>query len=68
MELERIIADIEELEGIFDLSDTRPLTPKDVAAANRTHDKKLSNSPWFRLWQDFGVCCRTESPVFRQPE
>jgi len=68
LDIERIIADIEELEGIFDLSDTRPLTAKDVSAANQMHDKKLSSSPWFRLWQDFGVCCRTESPVIRQPE
>jgi hypothetical protein len=68
MEIERMIADIGQLERMFALPDTRPLTPTDLAAANRAHDKKLSSSPWFRLWQQFGVCCRTESPVIRQPE
>src|SRR5690348_9597531 len=66
--VERIIADIEELEGIFELSDTRPLTTSDVAAANRRHDEKLSQSPWFRLWQQYGVCCRPEPAVLRLPE
>jgi hypothetical protein len=28
----------------------------------------LAHSPWFRLWQHFGVCCRTESPVLRLGE
>jgi hypothetical protein len=68
MDVERTIADIEQLEDIFALSDIRPLTPSDVAAANRRHDEKMSQSPWFKLWQQYGVCCRTEAPVLRLPE
>jgi hypothetical protein len=68
VDVERTIADIEQLEEIFSLSDIRPLTPGDVTAANRRHDERLSHSPWFRLWQQYGVCCRTESPVLRLPE
>ena len=68
MNVEKIIADIEELEDIYALADIRPLTPSDVAAANRRHDERLSHSPWFKLWQSYGVCCRSESPVFRSPE
>jgi hypothetical protein len=28
----------------------------------------LAHSPWFRLWQSYGVCCRSESPVLRLGE
>jgi hypothetical protein len=45
--------------------DTRPLNASDLAAANGRHDDKLANSPWFRLWQRYGVCCRAESPLPR---
>jgi hypothetical protein len=24
----------------------------------------LANSPWFQIWQRYGLCCRTESPTF----
>jgi hypothetical protein len=48
--------------------DTRPLGLNDLAAANRRHDEMLAHSPWFRLWQRYGVCCRTESPVLRLGE
>ncbi len=66
MDAEQIIADIEQLEEMFEAPDIRPLTASDISAANRTHDEKLASSPWFRLWQHFGVCCRTESsPVLR---
>jgi hypothetical protein len=68
MDVEKTIADIEQLEDIFSLSDIRPLNANDVAAANRRHDERLSKSPWFRLWQQYGVCCRTEAPVLRLPE
>ena len=68
LDVEKIIADIEELEGIYSLADIRPLTASDVAAANRRHDEGLSQSPWFKLWQSYGVCCRSEAPVFRSPE
>jgi hypothetical protein len=64
MEPEQTIAEIEQLERIFAMPDRRPLTESDVAAANRRHDEKLSHSPWFRLWQRYGICCRTETPTF----
>jgi hypothetical protein len=58
MDVEQTIADIEELEGIFAMPDIRPLSLSDVAAANRRHDAQLAHSPWFRIWQQYGVCCR----------
>ena len=60
MDAERTIADIEILEQIYALPDIRPLQPGDVSAANRRHDEQNARSPWFRLWQDFGVCCRPQ--------
>jgi hypothetical protein len=65
MDTERTIAEIEDLQRIFALPDTRPMNAKDLAAANRRHDEKLANSPWFRLWQRYGVCCRSESPILQ---
>jgi len=58
MDTERRIAEIEWLERIFTVPDTRPLGPSDFSAANRRHDDLLAHSPWFRLWQRYGVCCR----------
>jgi hypothetical protein len=63
MDIERIITEIESLERIFAVPDTRPLNTSDLSAANRRHDEKLASSPWFRLWQRYGVCCRSESPI-----
>jgi hypothetical protein len=63
MDADQTIAEIERLEGTYAAPDTRPLSPSDLAAANRRHDEMLANSPWFQLWQRYGVCCRTESPV-----
>ena len=68
MDAEQTIAEIERLERIFAVPDTRPLSASDLAAANRRHDDKLANSPWFRLWQRYGVCCRPEPPVLRLGE
>jgi hypothetical protein len=68
MDAEQTIAQIERLERIFAVPDTRPLSASDLAAANRSHDEKLANSPWFRLWQHFGVCCHPESPTLRLGE
>jgi hypothetical protein len=48
--------------------DTRTLSPSDLAAANRRHDEMLAHSPWFRLWQRYGVCCRPEPPQLRLGE
>jgi hypothetical protein len=68
MDTEQTIAEIERLERVFAVPDTRPMSASDLAAANRRHDDLLANSPWFRLWQRYGVCCRTESPALRLPE
>ena len=68
MDAGQIIAEIEWLERIFAVQDARPLSANDLSAANRRHDEMLAHSPWFRLWQDFGVCCRAESPMFRLGE
>ena len=51
----------EQLRELFEAPDIRPLSPSDLAAANRRHDEMLAESPWFRLWQQYGVCCRGES-------
>jgi hypothetical protein len=63
MDAEQTIAEIEWLERVFAAPDTRPPSASDVAAANRRHDERLANSPWFRLWQRYGVCCRPEPPA-----
>jgi len=68
MDAEQTIAEIEWLEEMFEAPDIRPLSPSDISAANRRHDEKLANSPWFRLWQTYGICCRTESPSLRPGE
>ena len=59
MDVERIIDDIEQLQEMFEAPDIRPLSPSDISAANRRHDEMLAHSPWFRIWQQFGVCCRS---------
>lgn len=58
MDAEQTIAEIERLERIFAVPDTRPLSPSDQSAANRRHAETLAHSPWFRLWQRYGACCR----------
>jgi len=68
MDTEQTIAEIERLERIFAVPDARPMSASDLSAANRRHDEMLANSPWFRLWQRYGVCCRAESPVLRLGE
>jgi hypothetical protein len=65
MNIDRTIAEIEWLERIFAVPDTRPLSLSDLAAVNRRHDDMLAHSPWFRLWQRYGVCCRSESSALR---
>ena len=64
MNIDRTIAEIEWLERIFAVPDTRPLSASDLSAVNRRHDDMLAHSPWFRLWQRYGVCCRPEPPYF----
>jgi len=68
MDTEQTIAEIERLERIFAAPDNRPLSPSDLSAANRKHDEMLAHSPWFRLWQRYGICCRAESPALRLGE
>jgi hypothetical protein len=68
MDVERIIDDIEQLQEMFEAPDIRPLSASDISAANRRHDEALARSPWFRLWQRCGVCCRSESPQLRLDE
>jgi hypothetical protein len=68
MDVERIIDDIEQLQEMFEAPDIRPLSASDISAANRRHDEALAHSPWFRLWQRYGVCCRDEAPVLRLGE
>jgi hypothetical protein len=67
MDIERTINDIEQLEEMFEAPDIRPLSASDISAANQRHDEMLAQSPWFRLWQRYGLCCRTEPPVMRLP-
>lgn len=68
MDVERTIDEIEQLEEMFEARDTRPFSASDVSAANRRHDEMLAKSPWFQLWQRYGICCRSEAPVLRLPE
>jgi len=68
MDVERIIDEIQQLEEMFEAPDIRPLSASDISAANRRHDDLLASSPWFKLWQDFGVCCRPKAPVLRLSE
>jgi len=65
MDAEQIIAEIEWLERLLSTPDKRPLSASDISAANRKHDERLAHSPWFRLWESYGICCRSESPVFQ---
>jgi hypothetical protein len=58
MDAERTITEIEWLERVYAVPDTRPLSASDISAANRKHDDMLAHSPWFRLWQQYGICCR----------
>lgn len=68
MDVERIIDEIQQLEEMFEAADIRPLKETDICAANRRHDERLAHSPWFKLWQHYGICCRPETPVIQLPE
>jgi hypothetical protein len=54
MDADKIIAEIEALERIFALDDSRPLRPADITAINQQHDQKLARNPWFQLWSTYG--------------
>ena len=68
MNAEQTVAEIDWLERIFSVPDTRPLSASDISAANRRHDETLAHSPRFRLWQHFGICCRPEPHELRLGE
>lgn len=55
IDVEKIIAEIEALERIFALPDTRQLRVADREAANQKHDEMYAENPWFRLWRRYGV-------------
>ncbi len=55
MDVEKTIAEIEWLENVYSLADTRPQTLADRYAANQRHDESNMNNPWFRLWQRYGI-------------
>jgi hypothetical protein len=60
MDPEKTIAEIEWLERILALPDTRGFRQADREAANRKHDEVLAANPWFKLWKAYGVCTRTQ--------
>jgi len=55
MDTEKIIAEIEQLERIFAMPDTRPFKLADLEAANQKHDEVNAENPWFKLWKRYGV-------------
>ncbi len=55
MDVEKTIAEIEWLEQIFLLPDTRPPQLVELEVANRNHDAMYAENPWFRLWKRYGV-------------
>ena len=55
MNVEKTITEVELLEGMYALPDTRPLKLADRCAANQRHDERYADNPWFRLWQRYGI-------------
>ncbi len=55
MDVEKTIAEIELLERIYSLPDTRGLQVADREAANQRHDRINAENPWFRLWRQYGI-------------
>jgi hypothetical protein len=49
MNVEKAIAEIEWLERLNLLEDTRPIQLSDRWAANQRHDEMYANNPWFPL-------------------
>ena len=49
MDAEKTISEVEWLERIFALPDTRRLRLGDREALNRQHDEMYAANPWFRL-------------------
>jgi hypothetical protein len=55
MDCEKVITEIEWLERLLSLPDTRPLQLSDRYAANQRHDETYAHNPWFRLWKRYGI-------------
>lgn len=55
MSVEKAIAEIEWLERLYLLLDTRTPQMSDRLAANQRHDEMYANNPWFRLWKRYGI-------------
>jgi hypothetical protein len=55
MDAEKAIADIELLESLYALPDSRPFSLTEIEAANQRHDQVYARNPWFRVWQQFGL-------------
>jgi len=55
MNVENTISEIEWLERMHSLPDTRPLQAGDLLAANQRHDETYASNPWFRLWKQYGI-------------
>ena len=64
MDAEQSIAEIEWLERILAVPDTRPLSASDLSAANQRHDEMLAHSPWFRIWQRTASVAETSPQCF----
>jgi hypothetical protein len=57
MHVEQTISEIESLERIFAVPDTRPSNSNDSTAANQKHDEANAHSSWFTL-PDYGKVAR----------
>jgi hypothetical protein len=55
MNVEKTIAEVEWLERIYSLPDTRPLKLAEREAVNQRHDERYADNPWFRLWRRYGI-------------
>ncbi len=55
MDVDKTINEIEWLERLYALPDTRRNPLADRYAANQRHDETYANNPWFRLWKRYGV-------------
>ena len=55
MDVEKTITEIELLERLFAMKDSRAMSANDLDAANRRHDEECARNPWFRVWQQFGL-------------
>jgi hypothetical protein len=45
-----------------------PLSASDLVAGNWQDNEIPAHRPYFHLWQQYGICCRDESPILRLRE